>query len=205
MQNGRYPIRSICVYCGSGCGTNPAYLKSAIEFGRILAENDVRLVYGGGANGLMGGIARSVLAHGGKVTGVIPGSLVELEGLIDEVEKIIVRDMHERKMQMFKRADAFVAFPGELGTLEELLEQLTWAAIGHHNKPIVIANVCRYWDGFLDLIDHMRDKEFIRPKIEVDLLVAEEVDQILPLIGAMTVNDSLEHNDMTNAAIAENF
>ena len=137
-------IKSMCVYCASGPGTNPAFINAAHRFGKILAENRVRLVYGGGSIGLIGALAESALDHGGQVTGIIPDFLVSREHMCERAqERIITRDMHERKRIMFERADAFVALPGGVGTLEELVEQLTWAQLGRHMKPILIANVER--------------------------------------------------------------
>jgi uncharacterized protein (TIGR00730 family) len=174
-------IKSICVYCASGPGTVPDFMDAATSFGRILAENGIRLVYGGGSVGLMGALADSVLDNGGTVTGVIPDFLVNREHMLARVqERIITRDMHERKRVMFERADAFVALPGGIGTLEELVEQLTWAQLGRHKKPILILNIGRFWDPLCALIDHMRRLEFIRAELSVKLLVAEGVDEVLP-------------------------
>jgi uncharacterized protein (TIGR00730 family) len=174
-------IQSICVYCGSGPGKNPAFVEAAKSFGRILAENGIRLVYGGGSVGLMGALAESVLAHGGAVTGVIPDFLVNREHMLVSVqERIITRDMHERKRVMFERADAFVALPGGVGTLEELVEQMTWAQLGRHKKPILILNVARFWDPLVALLDQMEELEFIRRGMTVKYLVAERVEEILP-------------------------
>jgi uncharacterized protein (TIGR00730 family) len=174
-------IKSICVYCASGPGTNPAFVDSARRFGRILAENDIHLVYGGGSMGLMGTLAASVLDHGGFVTGVIPDFLVKRELMFERAqERIVTRDMHERKRIMFERADAFVALPGGVGTLEELVEQLTWAQLGRHKKPILIANIEHFWDPLCALLDHMTKLEFIRAGLTFNLLVAERVDDILP-------------------------
>src|ERR671934_2035182 len=155
-------INSICVYCASGPGNDPAFMEAATKFGRILAEKGVRLVYGGGSVGLMGALAESVLDHGGVVTGIIPDFLVNREHMFVRVqERIITRDMHERKRTMFERADAFVALPGGIGTLEELVEQLTWAQLGRHRKPILIANINGFWDGLLELFAHMNRFGFI--------------------------------------------
>jgi uncharacterized protein (TIGR00730 family) len=174
-------IQSICVYCASGPGTNPAFVEAAKGFGRILAENGIRLVYGGGSVGLMGAIAESVLAHGGAVTGVIPDFLVNREHMLVSVqERIITRDMHERKRVMFERADAFVALPGGVGTLEELVEQMTWAQLGRHKKPILILNTARFWDPLIALLDQMEELAFIRRGMTVKYLVAERVEEILP-------------------------
>src|SRR3954466_3861554 len=174
-------INAICVYCASGPGTNPAFATAARNFGRILAENQVRLVYGGGSIGLMGALAESVIDHGGQVTGVIPDFLVNREHMLLRVqERIVTRDMHERKRIMFERADAFVALPGGIGTLEELVEQLTWAQLGRHRKPILILNIEGFWDPLCVLIDHMRRLDFCRANLSVHLLVAEKADEILP-------------------------
>jgi uncharacterized protein (TIGR00730 family) len=174
-------IKSICVYCASGPGNNPAFAEAARRFGRILAENGIRLVYGGGAVGLMGTLADAVLDHGGAVTGVIPDFLMDREHMLARVqERIVTRDMHERKRLMFERADAFVALPGGIGTLEELVEQMTWAQLGRHKKPILILNTERFWDPLCALIDHMEKLEFIRPGLSVHFLVVDQVEEILP-------------------------
>ena len=174
-------IKSICVYCASGPGTNPKFVEAARDFGRILAENGIQLIYGGGSVGLMGELAVSVLDHGGIVTGVIPDFLVNREHMLERSqERIITRDMHERKRIMFERADAFVALPGGIGTLEELVEQLTWAQLGRHKKPILIANIDGFWDPLCVLLDHMTKLQFIRAGLTINLLVAERVEDILP-------------------------
>lgn len=177
-------INTVCVYCGSNTGTEPAFVASAQSFGTILARNGVRLVYGGGSIGLMGALAESVIAHGGEVTGVIPEFLTKQERPQRLAQELVVtRDMHERKWQMFERSDAFVALPGGLGTLEELVEQLTWAQLGRHRKPILIANISGYWDPLLALLEHMRARAFVPPPPCVDFLVARHVEDILPKLG----------------------
>ena len=174
-------INSICVYCASGPGANPAFMEAATKLGRILAENNIRLVYGGGSVGLMGALAESVLDHGGSVTGVIPDFLVNREHMLLRVqERVITPDMHERKRVMFERADAFVALPGGVGTLEELVEQLTWAQLGRHKKPIMILNISRFWDPLCVLLEQMEKLDFIRANLPVKLLVADRVEEILP-------------------------
>ena len=176
-------INALCVYCGSSPGIDPAFLSAAQALGKILAENAVRLVYGGGSVGLMGALAHAVLDHGGEVTGVIPEFLIKRERprLLPQ-EIIVTSDMHERKRTMFDRADGFVALPGGLGTLEELVEQLTWMQLGRHKKPILVANIAGYWDPLLRLIDHMRAVEFVAAALNVDFLVADRVEDILPKI-----------------------
>jgi uncharacterized protein (TIGR00730 family) len=178
-------IKTICVYCGSGPGSNPRFIEAAIALGRILAENHIRLVYGGGSIGLMGALATSVLDHGGTVTGIIPDFLTSRENALTRVQELIVTpDMHERKRLMFERSDAFVALPGGVGTLEELVEQLTWKQLGRHTKPILLANIDGFWEPLLALLAHMRATQFIRPTLAVDVLKAERVEEILPRLRA---------------------
>jgi uncharacterized protein (TIGR00730 family) len=194
-------IKSICVYCASGPGNDPAFMEAATKFGRILAENGVRLVYGGGSVGLMGALAESVLDHGGMVTGVIPDFLVNREHMLLRVqERLITRDMHERKRVMFERADAFVALPGGVGTLEELVEQLTWAQLGRHKKPILILNVARFWDPLCQLLDQMERLDFIRAGLPVTLLVAERAEEILPKLLEAARSVSEAETQMTPVA-----
>ena len=184
-------IKSICVYCGSGPGTNPAFMEAARRFGRILAENRIRLVYGGGSAGLMGACAEAVLDHGGLVTGIIPEFLTDREHMLMRAqERIITRDLHERKQLMFERADAFVALPGGVGTLEELVEQLTWAQLGRHRKPILIANVAGFWDPLIAMFDHLHRSGMLPPGQPVDYLVTESVEDILPTLLAAAVRIS---------------
>jgi uncharacterized protein (TIGR00730 family) len=164
-------------------------MRAAAAFGKILADNRIALVYGGGTIGLMGAIAGSVIDHGGQVIGVIPDFLAAREiAKRDATELVITHDMHERKRIMFDRADAFVALPGGLGTLEELTEQLTWSQLGRHHKPVLIANIDGFWNPLLALLSHMRDLAFIREGLEIDLLTADRIDDILPrLRSAMKV------------------
>lgn len=179
-------IETICVYCGSGPGEDPAFVAAARAFGKIMATHKIRLVYGGGSIGLMGAIADSVLQHGGYVTGVIPEFLKGRERPFTNVQELIVtRDMHERKRIMFERSDAFVALPGGIGTLEELVEQLTWAQLGRHKKPILACNIAGFWDPLCSLLDHMKRMSFIRTTLEVNLLVVDRVEDILPKLRAM--------------------
>ena len=150
-------IKTVCVYCGSGPGTNPRFVEAAIALGKVFAENDIRLVYGGGSIGLMGAVAKSTLDHGGTVTGIIPDFLRARENALTRVQEMIVTpDMHERKRLMFERSDAFVALPGGIGTLEELVEQLTWQQLGRHSKPVLLANIDSFWEPLLALLAHMR-------------------------------------------------
>lgn len=178
-------IRNICVYCGSGSGTNSVFVESARTLGRAMAASGIGLVYGGGNLGLMGTIAHAVLEQGGHVTGIIPAFLKTRERMLRDVSELIVTDtMHERKMLMFERSDAFVALPGGIGTLEELVEQMTWAQLGQHSKPIVMVNIENFWKPLLVLLAHMRENGFIREGFEVKTLVAEKVEDVIPIIEA---------------------
>jgi uncharacterized protein (TIGR00730 family) len=195
-------IQNVCVYCGSGPGTNPKFMEAARDFGRLLAESTVGLVYGGGSIGLMGAVSQGVLEHGGRVTGIIPEFLTQRERAQGGTQELIVTaNMHERKQLMFERADAFVALPGGIGTLEELVEQLTWAQLGRHNKPILIADIDGFWTPFIALINHMRETAFVRPGLSVNLLIAQCVEDILPKLRAAAGDESTA----SDAAIADKF
>ena len=178
-------IKTICVYCGSGPGTNPNFIEAAKALGKALADNKIRLVYGGGSLGLMGAVATSVLDHGGTVTGIIPDFLRMRENALTRVQEMVVTpDMHERKRLMFERSDAFVALPGGLGTLEELVEQLTWQQLGRHAKPVLLANIDNFWEPLFSLVAHMRQTQFIRTGLSVDILKADKVEEIVPRLRA---------------------
>jgi uncharacterized protein (TIGR00730 family) len=184
--------RNVCVYCGSGLGLNPAYREAARKLGAALAANNIGLVYGGGSLGLMGEVARSTVDHGGRVTGIIPGFLVEKEAMMRDIDEIVVtEDMHQRKRLMFDRSDAFVALPGGIGTLEELVEQLTWVQLGRHTKPVVVANIDGFWTPFLSLLTHMKADTFIRPGLEVSFTVVDDAEKIVPaVVGAWSKHPS---------------
>ena len=173
-------LKRICVYCGSGPGSDPAFVAAARALGAILADNGIGLVYGGGSVGLMGELADAVLDRGGKVIGIIPTFLKNREHANPRGEVIVTRDMHERKQRMFDEADAFVALPGGVGTLEEVVEQMTWAQLGRHRKPILLANIQKFWDPLCALLDQMEELAFIRPGLSVKYLVADRVEEILP-------------------------
>jgi uncharacterized protein (TIGR00730 family) len=178
-------VRTVCVYCGSGFGTNPAFREAAEALGTALARAGMSLVYGGGDVGLMGTVARAVLENGGRVTGIIPDFLQARENMLEAVnETIVVPDMHTRKRLMFERSDAFVTLPGGIGTLEELVEQLTWAQLGRHRKPVVLVSVADFWAPLLDLFEHMRRHGFIREGLDLSYLVAPDADGVVPLLQA---------------------
>lgn len=164
-------IQSIALFCASSPGTNPAITAATVELGERLAAEGIELVYGGGAVGLMGLVADTVMTNGGTVTGVIPGGLfpdgVGHDGI---TELISVADMHERKKVMFDRADAFIALPGGFGTLEEIAEVMTWRQIGLHDKPFGFLNIDAFWDGLLGWFDRCVDDAVLKQKNR-DLIV----------------------------------
>lgn len=179
-------------------GTDPVFVQEARRFGALLAYHGVRLVYGGGGIGLMGEVASASAMAGGAVTGIIPDFLrVREREFAHEAEIIVVEDMHERKRLMFEHADAFVALPGGVGTLEELVEQLTWAQLGQHRKPILLANIAGFWDPFLTLMEHMRTTGFIRSHYPVDFLTADRAEDILPALQAAA--DDMQHLETADA------
>jgi hypothetical protein len=178
-------IRNVCVYCGSSAGADPLFTEAADALGRTFAEAGVGLVFGGGEEGLMGRVAHATLRHGGRVTGVIPTFLIRKEHALKEAQElIVVENMHQRKQLMFERADAFVALPGGVGTLEELVEQLTWLQLQRHAKPVLIADIAGFWRPLLSLFAHMREQGFIRSGFELRYLVAEKIVDILPMLQA---------------------
>jgi len=178
-------ISNVCVYCGSSDGNKPSFVEAGARFGEILARAGVGLVYGGASIGVMGAVATAVLSGGGRVTGVIPDFLSRVEVQLDDVTELIVTDsMHSRKWTMFERSDAFVALPGGIGTLEEMVEMLTWAQLGRHSLPIVIVNLEGFWDPLIDLLDHIIKAGFARSNIRRIYSVVDKVEDILPRIEA---------------------
>ncbi|MBM2711352.1 TIGR00730 family Rossman fold protein [Mesorhizobium caraganae] len=179
-------IRSVCVYCGSSPGRDDIYAKAGHLLGRSLAKSGLRLVYGGGTKGIMGAVADGALKAGGKVTGIIPRFLINKEATetaLDRLDELLITDnMHERKHKMFEKSDAFVALPGGIGTVEEIVEVMTWGQLGHHRKPIVFANVKGFWNPMLALLDHMSSEGFIHTAQRVKPLVIEDPEAIVAAI-----------------------
>lgn len=181
-------IRSICVYCGSSTGLNEIYMDSGYALGRSIAKAGLRLVYGGGTKGIMGAVARGTIDGGGKVTGIIPRFLMSKEasenslGMLDDL--VVTEDMHQRKHTMFERSDAFVALPGGIGTLEEIVEIMTWAQLGRHRKPMVFGNINGFWDPMLALLDHMRGEGFVHTSHLVQPVVVDQAEAIVPAVLA---------------------
>ena len=183
-------LKSICVYCGANPGAAPEYAEAARSLGRAMAEAGIRLVYGGGSIGLMGLVARSVLAHDGMVTGIIPQFLKDREVMLKEVSELVVTsDMHERKRIMFERSDAFVALPGGIGTLEEVVEIMTWAQLARHRKPILITNINGFWDPLISQFERMTadgflHKAFLGDHVDLPVRFCDTVEEIIPRLRA---------------------
>ncbi|ALV29471.1 TIGR00730 family Rossman fold protein [Pannonibacter phragmitetus] len=198
-------LKSICVYCGSSFGHDATYLDAARSLGRLIGEAGLSLIYGGGSVGLMGAVAKSALDHGAQVTGIIPEFLEQREVMLHEVSDLIVtRDMHERKKLMFQKSDAFVALPGGIGTLEEVVEMMTWAQLGQHRKPVLLANINSFWSPLLELLDHMRNEAFIRPEQDVPYLVASDTASVIPML--QEAFQSSQNAQLVDAAAGlENF
>lgn len=195
-------MTSVCVYCGSGEGRDERFAAAADALGAALAAAGLTLVYGGGSIGLMGRVARATLNGGGHVIGVIPQFLHDREVMLREVsELVITEDMHERKRIMFDRSDAFVALPGGIGTLEELVEIMTWAQLGRHDKPIVVANIANFWDPLTELIEHMTVAGFIRPGWDVNFDVVDGVDHVVPTLNDRHAALAMSPQDKAPSAV----
>ena len=178
-------LQSVCVYCASSNAADPAYLESAQRFGRIIAENGVRLVYGGGGIGLMGAVARGAQRAGGKVLGVMPAFLTGREMLYQEVETLVVQSMHERKQIMYEQSDAFAILPGGIGTLEEIVELMSWRRLELHRKPMVFHSPDGFWDPLFKLIDHTIDQNLTPDWFRGTWRSVATVEEVLPAIRQM--------------------
>ena len=178
-------MKSICIYCGAHAGARPAYAEGARALGATMARHGMRLVYGGGCVGLMGAVADAILAEGGAVVGVIPQHLVDRELAHHGVTELrVVDSMHERKALMAELADAFIALPGGIGTLEELCEIMTWAHLGLHQKPCGILNIEGYFDGLCRFLDHAVEEQFMVPVLRSYLVIERDPDVLLRRLQA---------------------
>lgn len=179
MSQPKSPIRSICVYCGSRFGTDPAYKQAATDLGKSIADNGWRLVYGAGDVGLMGTVADATQNAGGETFGVIPEHLLKWEvGKRDLTSFIITENMHERKKVMYMNSDAIVVLPGGAGSLDELFEVLTWRQLGLHEKPIYLLNVEGYWAPLLALLDHVIEQGFADASLRDYFAVVDTVERL---------------------------
>ncbi len=175
---------SVCLFCGSSDATDPDYLAAARDFGLTLAREDVRLVYGGGGVGLMGAASKAAHGSGGRVLGVMPDFLRRREVIYDDVETVVVSTMHERKRIMFEQSDAFAVFPGGVGTLEEVVELLSWRRLELHRKPILFFNPKGFWQPFFELIRHTTEAKLTPPWVADTWLTVDRVEGVLPAIRA---------------------
>lgn len=176
---------TICVYCGSRPGADPRFAAAAAAFGQMLARAGIGLVYGGGSVGLMGLLARSVMDHGGTVIGIIPGHLDHREITQSGLTELhVVGSMHERKRLMFERAEAFVCLPGSIGTLDEMIEIITWRQLHLHDKPVILVDLCGYWQPLLAVIDHMVDQGFAGAEVRDLYRVVPDMNGVLPALAA---------------------
>lgn len=180
------PVKSICVYCGSQPGTVPEFVEDAVQLGKLLAQEEIELVYGGGTSGIMGAVARSVVENGGKVTGIIPEFLLSVEGNADKqlpgIDTIVTASMHERKQRMFEQSEAFLTLPGGIGTLEEIIEMMTWAQLGRHEKPIAFLNTHGFWDPLFELLDHMNSSGFLHTANRIKPIIARSAEDAIEAI-----------------------
>jgi len=179
-------LKAVCVYCGSSAGNDDVYIKQGAQLGKALAEAAIKLVYGGGTTGLMGALAYASLNEGGDVAAIIPEFLTNFETTSKALEVFkdltITQTMHERKHQMFERSDAFIAMPGGIGTLEEIVEIMTWAQLGQHKKPVVLLNINGFWDPLIMLLQHMQKEGFIHSKHLLDPIIVSDASEVIPAI-----------------------
>jgi uncharacterized protein (TIGR00730 family) len=178
-------LDSVCVFCGSSDAADPSFLAAAKTLGQRLAQAELRLVYGGGGVGLMGACARAAHEAGGRVLGIIPDFLVGRERALETVEHVIVSNMHQRKMMMFERADAFVILPGGIGTLEEVVELLSWRRLELHAKPVVFYNPRNFWKTLFDCFQMTVDEKLTPPGFMQSWRAVERIEDVIPAIQAM--------------------
>ena len=178
-------MKSLAIYCGSATPADPVYIEAARHVGCTLAERDITVVYGGGRLGLMGAVADSALAAGGKVIGVIPEALVDAEVAHRGCTELrVVKNMHERKALFTDLSDGFVNLPGGVGTMDEMWEAVSWSQLGYHSKPVGILNVAGYYDHLIAFNAHMADVGFVREAHKGILLVADGIDALLEKMAA---------------------
>ncbi len=185
---------SVCLFCGASDAADPAYTQAARDFGKAAAQDGWRLVYGGGGVGLMGAAARSAHEAGGRVIGIMPAFLRSRERLFDEVETIVVTSMHERKQLMYDQSDAFVVAPGGIGTLEEVVELLSWKRLDLHHKPVVFLNLNGFWNGFFELMKHSVAEGMTPASFLNAWTVADTVEDAMAQIKARDEAPQLKHD-----------
>jgi uncharacterized protein (TIGR00730 family) len=186
MAQSEQALKSVCVYCGSSDLADPRFLADAAALGVALAEANLRLVYGGGGVGLMGACAKAAHEAGGRVFGVIPDFLVARERAYDEVEHRVVSSMHERKMMLFEESDGFVVLPGGIGTLEEIVELLSWRRLGLHAKPVVFHSPRGFWAPLFELLEHTVREGLTPAGFHDTWRVTERAEDIIPTLHALS-------------------
>ncbi|WP_334164021.1 TIGR00730 family Rossman fold protein [Phenylobacterium sp.] len=189
---GPHSLDSVCVFCGSSDAADPQFLAAAAALGRALAQADLKLVYGGGGVGLMGATARAAHDAGGRVLGIIPDFLVGKERALETVEHIVVASMHERKIMMFERSDSFVVLPGGIGTLEEIVELLSWRRLDLHAKPVVFYNPRGFWDPLFALFQHTVDEKLTPPEFMQAWLAVDAIEEVIPALLGEGASDDAE-------------
>ena len=192
-------FKNITVFCGAGSGKDPSYIKSAVQLGKFLAENNIGLVYGAGATGMMGAVADGALSANGYVKGIIPQFLVDREVAHPDIsETIIVKTMHERKAMLEEHGDGIIMLPGGAGTLEEFFEAFTWGQLGLHDKPIGILNVNGYYDELLKTIDKLIDEGFLEERFKALIQVETSAEKLLEEFRAFTPLSTRTYEDIQN-------
>jgi uncharacterized protein (TIGR00730 family) len=186
--------QSVCLFCGSSDRSDPAYTEAARAFGEQAAQAGWRLVYGGGGVGLMGASARAAHAVGGRVLGIMPGFLRSRERLFDDVETVVVTSMHERKTLMYDQSDAFVVAPGGVGTLEEVIEVLSWKRLDLHHKPVIFLNLNGFWDGLLAVIEHSIAEGMTPDTFRQAYTVVETVEAAIEAMQGAGDQPHLQHD-----------
>ena len=202
MANSTRPVDSVCVYCGSSDAADPEFLTAATRLGKLLAARGLRLIYGGGGVGLMGATARAVRDAGGDVLGVIPDFLRGRERPIENIETIVVTTMHERKMMMFERSDAFIVLPGGIGTLEEIIELLSWQRLGLHTKPVVFYNPRGFWNPLFHLFEHIIDEKLMPPEFNDSWRAVSRIEEILPAVFDMARRSQEKPDEAITTVVA---
>lgn len=182
-------MKNICVYCGSSAGNTESYTQAARQLGQLSAAQNIGIVYGGSNMGIMGAVAQSTLDAGGRVIGILPKFWYDSPEKHQHLsEMIITETMHERKTLMYEMSDGFVALPGGIGTLEELVEMMTWSQLGHHSKPIVLANIDGFWQPFLALMDHMVTEGFLHSQQQLRYDVVDDAASIIPKLEKLAAS-----------------
>ena len=201
MPNPPGRLDSVCVYCGSSNDADPDFLSSAYEIGGEIARAGMRFVYGGGGVGRMGAAARGAHDAKGRVLGIIPGFLKGREQPFDDVETIVVESMHERKMMMFERSDSFIVLPGGIGTLEEIVELLSWQRLGLHDKPVVFYNPRGFWDPLFELFHHTIREKLSPPEFADAWVSVDRVEDVIPKLRSASVVRDADAVDPRTASL----